>query len=242
MAIKEKTRVTPDGSIEGINPETGEVLWVQKKKRPPKHGALRRAGRPIPDANQTHHWVLDGKGIRRWVKKGTSADTLPRLIWPYSHTTAAHICDLVTEGKTFKDIGNTDGFPPVHVIYQWRRAYPEFKSNLDKAIADRATYYHDELIEIAKNTKRKTVNEDKLKIDTLKWATAVGDPDHFGARIKHTGDPEKPVAFLIDTGIRRASSEAEPVESGPSPEAIPAQATAVSFTPPAQAESLEEES
>lgn len=205
-----KWRVGVDGFLELVDEETGHVLERQKRPDKVKDSEGKpvrvspRRGRSKKEDNETHHYIRDSKNRKVWVPKGTSADHIPRYVYPYAQVTHDLICAKVMEGYTVKEIGKMQGFPPDYVIYSWVSKYPEFAADVKKAKKMRAEIFADEVIGIARSTSKDTVLEDRLKSELLKWGAEVGDPEQFGKKTKITGDARQPVAFLIDTGIRRA--------------------------------------
>lgn len=214
-----KIQLNEAGFIEGIDPETGDVLWTEKRKTVVKNGKIVKAsspgrGRRKKEDKETHHFVKDGRGELLWVPKGTNPDHLPKVAWPYNQTTCNHICQLLTEGKTLKEIGATQGFPPTGVIYGWARKYPEFRAEIKKAKEARAEWYADQVMEIAfKDIDPREVNVERLRADILKWGAEVGNPDEYGKKTKISGDANAPIQFIVDTGVRRAEDEPIEVES-----------------------------
>lgn len=204
--MPDQWREGPGGILELIS-EKGEVLAIQKVKHTytDSGGVLQRKfrGRPSKAAAQTHHYVLDSRGRKIWVPKGTNPEHLPNVIYPYNQITAELICRFVREGKTLLAISQMEGMPPRHAIFTWKARYPEFKALVDQAKKDRAEYFADLAIEEAENSKESRVQSDRLRTETYKWAAEVGDREQFGRSMKHTGDPAAPLGFIIDTGIRR---------------------------------------
>ena len=205
--MAEKTRVNAMGYLEGFDEETGRVVWVQKKQPlitdgPKKRGRPR--GRPTKTDNETHHTILDAAGRKIRVPKGTNPDHIPRRVWPYSEVTCMHVCEKIMEGMTVREIGLLEGYPTRGVIDNWARTYPEFREQLKQARAARAEYFHDEIIEVARNTNEFQNKADRLKIDAYKWVAAVNDPGTYGNQTKLTGDANAPLSFVIETGVRRS--------------------------------------
>jgi hypothetical protein len=216
--LGEKTRVNSAGFLEGYDEETGKVLWTQKRDvrdptAPVKMGRPR--GRPTNKSRETHHYVMDAAGRKVWVPKGTNPEHIPHCEWPYNQITANHVCQKVAEGKTLKEIGRMEGFPPKNTIDHWARRYPEFKEELRQARIQRAEFYHDEVIEIGRNTRSDTHKEDRLKADIFKWGASVGDPESFGNRTKVVGDPNAPISFIIETGVPEPEKPIIDVSSTP---------------------------
>lgn len=211
--MSDKWVIGSDGCLELLN-EKGEVIAREKVKayrRMDKKGAVtlgcigKKALLKLGE-----HMVLDANGERVWCPPGTNPDCFPRTIYPYSQITCDHILAFVTEGHTLKEIGQMAGVPPYRIIMSWIRKYPKFKAQLKEARKCRAELFHDTALEIAHKTKGKQVHADRLKIDTLKWAAEVNDPENFGKRVKMSGDAENPLSLTVDTGIRREGDETPP--------------------------------
>jgi hypothetical protein len=205
VLLAQTTRVNDQGFVECIDTDTGEVLWVEKKKKPSpgkiEKGSSPGPGRPTKESLETHHYVMDGTGQKLWVPKGTNPDHLPKTIYPYSKITADHVCQLITEGNTIRGIGKMEGMPPAHVINKWVRKYPEFKREMREAVEARATHYADTVMEVAETTSKETIMEDRLKTELYKWRAEVDDPDSYGKKTKVTGNVGGPMVIIIDTGI-----------------------------------------
>jgi hypothetical protein len=223
-----KWRTGSDGAMEEVDLETGEVVTREKRKtRVNKKGevTVARRGRKAKVDLNTHHYIRDQRGRKIWVPKGTDPSHIKRTVWPFNVVTCDLIAEQIMEGLTIKEIGELEGFPPASTITGWLYSgrFPEFAAQVKAARKARAEIYADEVIGIAKTTTKDTVLEDRLKSELYKWGAEVGNPDEFGKRTKVTGDAHQPIAFLIDTGIRRAEESASVVQipadgalSGPS--------------------------
>lgn len=210
----EKTRIATDGLLEGYDPETGAVLWREKKKDVDPTKPIRRgAPRGRPAFSDSHHIVIDGNGKKIRVPKGTNPDQLPHTVWPYSKITCDHICNLVSEGHTLSEIGLMEGLPNKTCIQNWQREYPEFRQAMKVARELRAEVFHDKIVEVAKNAKESTAKRDRLKLDAYKWVAGVNDPGTFGNQTKIVGDANAPLKLIVETGVRLAGDPG----SGPNP-------------------------
>jgi hypothetical protein len=190
-----------DGTLELIDPETGQVF--AREKRNPKALALGKGKNAFIHQNERMHFVMDAQGRKVWCPKGTNPDQLPRIVYPYSEITCDHVCDLISQGSTMDEIGKMEGMPPSRILWKWMQKYPEFRRDVKEARKIRAEVFHDKAIATAKGSKESRVQSDRLKVDTYKWAAEVNDRETYGKQTKLTGDPEKPIGFLLDTGIRR---------------------------------------
>lgn len=212
-----KWRTGEDGTLECIDVETGHVIEVEKKKEFDRKGTRYVRGGPgrgrrSRDGSDTHHWVMIGKN-KMWVPKGTNPDDQAKVVWPFSQSLCDTIAELISEGKTLSQICTIEGFPPAGVINKWQMAHPETKAQFKEARAMRAQVFHDLTIETAEHSEPETAASDKLLVDTYKWAAEVGDRETYGKQQKITGDPNAPIGFIIDTGIRRPS-DVQSSESG----------------------------
>jgi hypothetical protein len=126
----------------------------------------------------------------------------------YSEHMAQTICELIAGGASISAICAMDGFPSYSQLARWRVRYPDFGREYDVARSMRAEVMHDRILEtIGESIDADDVAVAKLEFDKLKYLASVNDPDRFGNRVKHSGDKDQPLQFIIDTGIRREGYE-----------------------------------
>lgn len=203
-------RESADGVMERLN-EKGEVV-ERAKKRPiigkdgTIHKSARKRGRPARTDLETHHFVLDGKGRKLWVPKGTNPDHLPGVIFPFSQVTCDHIMRHISEGLTLKSICAMEGIPPLHVVFRWLREYPEFKAQMSEAKKMRAEFRADRVMEIADQgaIAESDVPGERLRKDILQWGAEMDNRTEFGKQTKVVGDASQPIVFQINTGVPEA--------------------------------------
>jgi hypothetical protein len=206
------------GDLEAVN-ERGEIVMTQKAKthysdgKPVNRKGGPGKGRPRKKDLETHHWMMTPEGKKIWVPKGTNPDHLPRKVWPISQTMDDMILGLVCEGHTVREIGAMEGYPPSSTIFLWLRTRPEFRAQFHEARKLRAEAYHDKALAAAdgEDLHEKAVPFRRLKFDAYKWGAKVNDPGSFGDSLKHTGDANNPVAWVIGTGV----PQPEPIEVKP---------------------------
>jgi hypothetical protein len=122
----------------------------------------------------------------------------------YTDHLADTICELLASGESITSICKMKGFPSYAQLARWRSHYAAFGEAFDKARAMRAEIMHDRILdELDDSLSPEDVSVAKLKFDKLKYLASVNDPDRFGNRVKHSGDKDQPLQFVIDTGIRR---------------------------------------
>ena len=152
------------------------------------------------------------------------------ITWEYRDQIGQVICNYIRDGETLKKISAKPGFPPLHILHLWRKHTPEFKVLLRDAELDRADFYQACAIEKSEEAldqaeQPKDINTaTKNLVDTYKWAAEKDNPEKYGNKTKIIGDPDAPISFIIDTGIRR--EDPEPIEipvepTPPSPPEIP---------------------
>lgn len=94
---------------------------------------------------------------------------------------------------------------------------PEMTPRTIYALTEESTFYQqyqsakkiradaraDQVFDESAAANESNVQSQRLKIDVQKWGAAVDNPEAFGSRTKVVGDANQPIAFIIDTGIRR---------------------------------------
>jgi hypothetical protein len=133
-----------------------------------------------------------------WVEKGIDLDKINfEKPWPFSKLMGDLLCQRIVEGITL--LKACEEFKvPYSLVCRWKREFPEFGEALEAARKDRAEAFHDKAIQKAQESKRPY-----LEVDTLRWAAEKGDAQRFGNQTKIVGDKNAPLAFVLDTGIRR---------------------------------------
>jgi hypothetical protein len=161
------------GVLEFRDKKTGEVTATQKlSKRKQKRID---SGKPVYKKRK-YDLVKTENG-----KKVADPETYPvegrqagRVVYPFNVDTATAVIESVAEGMTVREISKMKGMPPASTIYYWASKYKGFKHDLNMARKIRGEMYADEAIDIARNTTSMKSRQDKLKIDTLKWAAKDG--------------------------------------------------------------------
>jgi hypothetical protein len=190
------------GMIEFRDAETGEVVATEKPS--PKKKAKIDSGKPIYKRRKHELQKTDnGKLVAVPETVPTDGRQKGRVVYPYNVDTANAIIESVCEGMTMRQIAKMPGMPPVSTMYYWASKYKEFKSDLNTARKVRGEMLADEALDIARGTTAMKSRADKLKIDTLKWAAKVNNPEVFSDTVKHTGDAANPIQIVVNTGIKR---------------------------------------
>lgn len=201
------THINNQGLYEVIDLITGNILCVQ---RTPKDLLALKFENLVK--------IETPEGVV-WIEKGIDVDKINfQKPWPFSKILGDLICQRLVEGVT--TLKACEEFQiPYSLFVRWKREFPEFGEQLEQAKKDRAEAFHDKAIQKAQESKRPY-----LEVDTLKWAAEKGDQAKFGMQTKIVGDKNAPIAFVLETGIRRAGDqgftphqEERPVEEKISP-------------------------
>jgi hypothetical protein len=179
-------RTNSEGLIEIVCLHTGRVLCVQSSLKDLLNTRMEDLVRfETPEGPVYLERGIGPAYLRRMNQKRFSA------------IHADLICEKITQGRTLlkacEDL-NLD----YATICRWKREHPAFANSLEDAKRDRAEAFHDEAIDTSIGSF-----DPKLKVETLKWAAEKGNAEKFGNKTKIVGDPNAPLSFIIDTGIRR---------------------------------------
>jgi len=122
----------------------------------------------------------------------------------YNEILAAIVCQRIAGGTTLSKLCKEPGMPSYQTLLRWRKKYPYFKEAVEEARKDRAEYYAEEVVEVSKlATDKDDSPAIRVRIDALKWSAQAFHPDKFSPKTKIVGDPDQPISFIVDTGVRR---------------------------------------
>lgn len=201
------THINNQGLYEVIDILTGKIICVQ------------RSPMDLLALKFEHLVKLETPEGTVWVEKGIDLDKINfDKPWPYSRLLGDLLCQSIVDGKT--TLKACEEFKiPYSLLVKWKREIPSFREQFEQAQKDRAEAFHDKALQKAQESKRPY-----LEVETLKWAAEKGDQARFGNQTKIVGDKNAPIAFVLETGIRRegdkgfvAHPEREVQESAPSP-------------------------
>jgi hypothetical protein len=121
----------------------------------------------------------------------------------YNKEVGNKVCELISEGKTLREIGATEGLPSLAVISAWNvsanELYKPFQEQYARAMQTRAIRWAEELLEIADETSKdkmvdeygnekpnsEYINRSRLRVDTRKWLLSKVLPKVYGDRQQH---------------------------------------------------------
>ena len=196
--------INEQGLVETIDIYSGKVIAVQESK-----GDLFKSRLELMT-----QVLIDGELV--WIERGMSLDKyVSKAKWAYSEVIIDIICQKLLEGKRLGEICKQPGIPPYHILSAWRRKHSEADEKIRAARADYAELYREQVLEEAMSADEENVQTARLRMDALKWAAGVDNPDKYGAKTKVSHDVSGSVQLIVDTGIRRPEDipiEAKSVE------------------------------
>lgn len=98
----------------------------------------------------------------------------------YSPELADAICELISSGKSIREICSAEGMPDKSSIFRWLGKHEEFRDQYARAKEEQTELYADELVEIADDISGDVsgelqmpnsvaVQRARLRVDTRKW-------------------------------------------------------------------------
>lgn len=134
--------------------------------------------------------------------------TLSGLRYQYVHYSpdiAESIADYFTQGRSLSAIAKIDGMPSYGAIMRWYQTNKDFRKLIDDSRATRALFHEEEAIG-AVDTALDSDDKDRvalarLRFDTHTWAAGINDATRFGKKTTIEGNADKPITFVIKTGI-----------------------------------------
>lgn len=193
------------GLVETVDIYTGQTIAIQSSKEDLLKSKQERMTQVV---------MPDGSLV--WIERGVSIDSfVPRKKWVYSDVIIDIICTKVLDGRSLGDICNEPGMPPYHVLAQWRRKFPECDEKIKLARSDYAEILREQVLAEAMAADKDTAQEAKLRMDALKWAAGVDNPDRYGNKTKVNVEGSIATQLIVDTGIRRPEdmlTQAKPVD------------------------------
>lgn len=175
-----------EGLIELIDVNTGNVVAVQHSIR------------EILKGKQADiHEITTPDGRKVWVEKGLASRSLKHRHYELDTVAMDLFCQNLTKGWSMKRSAEELGLD-INIIRQWRVRSPKFNDQIKLAKLARADEMHEKVLEEAEDSF-----DTKVRIDAYKYMAEKGNPEAYGQKTKIVGDPNAPLGFIIETGIRR---------------------------------------
>ena len=155
--------------------------WAQNK---PEFGAAYEAAKAHARVQRLD---IDRKAhmAKRWqVALARAASTKLRGggVCGYTPELGALICERLAGGQSVLAIGADPDMPSARTIFAWVRDREAFHDMYVRAREAAADLLFDLAQDIALESTPETVRADRLRIQTLRWRTAVLSPKKYGAR------------------------------------------------------------
>ena len=139
----------------------------------------------------------------------------------YTDKKAELICELISRGKSLRQICELDDFPSISTVHYWLRSNEEFQNHYARACEMRADFIFEQIQEIAFDDSRDVTGElqmpnavavqrDRLKVDSLKWMLGKMMPKKYGDKLEvdHTGE------VTLSARIAGARKRGQMIEAG----------------------------
>lgn len=113
---------------------------------------------------------------------------------------------MVREGSTYKDITALDYMPDIPILMMWKNRHPDFSENLKNARRDRAMLYHDEAVDVLRDSagvERNDVAREKMRFDGFMKLAEKGAPQDFLPKVQDKAIGNAPTILIINTGVNR---------------------------------------
>jgi hypothetical protein len=203
---KSKALLNKDGSIDFIDPETGEVQATGKAKTVGSDGRSLEHQRQKSDYD--FRWKTAANGDHLLVPADVEAKNLdPKWsLYANRRDLCLEIAMEIAAGKTFYQLDKLKQFPSTRTVFYWYARDLEFKNLIDEARRVRAEFYHDQLVEVAEDVEEQNARSSKVKADIFKHLMGVNDRDRFGQAPKTDAAPPV-VNIIFSTGIDRPQTE-----------------------------------
>ncbi|MDN7481915.1 hypothetical protein QZM38_13880 [Burkholderia orbicola] len=108
-----------------------------------------------------------------------------------------HICELIGDGKSVREVCEARGMPHRMTFLRWTKRTPELKKQYDDACVDRQDAIFDDIQFIAdteKDSKRA-----KVRIEAREWTLARMNRKRFGNHVsnEHSGPDGGPITTRV---------------------------------------------
>ena len=149
--------------------------------REPDFGAAYEAAKL---AGRMRQLALDRRADqpRMWRKMLTRKGRRGGSVSPYTPELGEAICLRIAGGESVLAIGADPAMPCCVTIYNWARRNDDFREMYLRAKEMAADLLFDLSREIAMEATEASVRSDRLRIETLRWHTAMLAPKKYGTR------------------------------------------------------------
>ncbi len=141
----------------------------------------------------------------------------------YTKELAIEVCARLAEGQSMRKIAKDEHMPSVKTLFTWLGKHEEFLQQYEKAKAECADMYAEEIIEIADDSSNdyvdvqdengatgatrlntEHVQRSRLRIDSRKWVASKLKPKKYGDKIQQEITAPEGVVFNMSFGDKDA--------------------------------------
>ncbi len=117
----------------------------------------------------------------------------------YTPEIAAEICNLISQGKSIRSIGEMEDMPTAAGIFKWLNNFPDFVDQYTRARMTRAHVRFERVDEVLQDLRAGTIDSNmaRVEIDTIKWQCGKEAPKKYGDRLEIAGDKENPLEINV---------------------------------------------
>jgi hypothetical protein len=131
----------------------------------------------------------------------------------YSEALKETILDHYIQGTSIRKIAALPGMPSYGTLLRWVQHHDGFRAALADAAKARALHFADEALDEAMGALGKDdAPAARLKFEALRWRAETEDPMKYGKRTTVAGDPDRPVVFVVRTGVPAPEEHQKPPE------------------------------
>lgn len=119
----------------------------------------------------------------------------------YTEDLAERISELYMDGMSLRKIADETGMPALTTIRGWIRDNARFREIMKSSRIARGLELEDDARDAVMAADEDNVSAQRLKFDYFKWAAEMNDPATYGKKATISGDPDRPLTFIIRTGV-----------------------------------------
>lgn len=117
----------------------------------------------------------------------------------YSPELGDRICARIAGGESVKKICQDKSMPCKTAVFSWMRRYPEFLEQYERAKAEQADAFAEDILDIADDVSQdwiedanhpegrkynhEAVQRSRLRVDTRKWLASKFKPKRYGDKV-----------------------------------------------------------
>jgi hypothetical protein len=180
-----------DGVVRIIDALTGKVVAIQETTKVTAPEDFTPV--LLPDGQV----VQVQKGFEKYAMDATKQPELTPFLVDI-------MCQMIVEdGLGISEVCQKPGMPKYATLAMWRRKHAWVAQALANAREDRAERMRDKAVIEAEKAQNPDYDNDKLRVETYKWAAGVDD-SKFSPRAKVEATINSPTQIIVVTGIDKA--------------------------------------